>query len=66
MAGRGATTFQKRQKEQARREKRDEKMDKRLQKKHEPKGETALTEPLEVLMGPRVDPFADFLPNDEL
>lgn len=33
MAGRGATTFQKRQKEQMRKEKREEKLARRLQKK---------------------------------
>jgi hypothetical protein len=36
MAGRGATTFQKRQKEQQRKEKRAEKLAKRLMKKNNP------------------------------
>jgi hypothetical protein len=35
MAGRGATTFQKRQKEQARKEKRDAKIARRQQKKND-------------------------------
>ena len=43
MAGRVSQTFQKRQKELARKEKQEEKRAKRLQRKHEPLG----TEPVE-------------------
>ena len=49
MAGRGATTFQKRQKEQQRKEKRAEKLAKRLQKKNNPTPEgSSPDEDLEV------------------
>ena len=41
MAGRGATTFQKRQKEQQRKEKRAEKLAKRLMKKNNPTPEVS-------------------------
>lgn len=48
MAGRGTTTFQKRQKEQLRKEKRDEKLARRQQRK---------------LEGPAVDPMAPVDPD---
>ena len=50
MAGRGATTFQKRQKEQNRKEKREEKLAKRLESKADPTSRVnPLTAPLEPL-----------------
>jgi hypothetical protein len=48
MAGRGATTFQKRQKEQSRKEKREEKLARRLQRK-EGGPETAELRPSDLL-----------------
>ena len=41
MPGRGPTTFQKRQKEQARKEKREEKLARRLQKKNSTESDVA-------------------------
>lgn len=60
MAGRGATTFQKRQKEQMRKEKREEKLARRLEKKD---GDGLPdVESMEPLTGPRpldIDPALD-------
>ena len=51
MAGRGSQSFQKRQKELARKERQQEKMAKRLQRKNEPR--TSLSDqPIEPLEGP--------------
>ena len=61
MAGRGATTFQKRQKEQNRKEKREEKLAKRAQKKPESGG-------FEAMMGKPFDPMnpdADLAADDD-
>ncbi len=48
MAGRGATTFQKRQKEQQRREKRAEKLARRAERKQNPIGGNEIAKPDEV------------------
>jgi hypothetical protein len=48
MAGRGATTFQKRQKEQHRREKRAEKLARRAERKQNPIGGNEIAQPEEV------------------
>lgn len=48
MAGRGATTFQKRQKEQQRREKRAEKLARRAERKNNPIGGNEIARPDEV------------------
>ncbi len=48
MAGRGTTTFQKRQKEQSRNEKRQEKLARRLQKKQEGSGESQIIEAVDT------------------
>lgn len=44
MAGRGSTTFQKRQKEQQRKDKQAEKLAKRLAAKHESQGDLSVEE----------------------
>ena len=48
MAGRGATTFQKRQKEQQRKEKRAEKLARRAERKNNPIGGNEIARPDEV------------------
>ena len=48
MAGRGATTFQKRQKEQQRKEKRAEKLARRAERKTNPIGGNEIAKPDEV------------------
>ena len=48
MAGRGATTFQKRQKEQQRKEKRAEKLARRAERKVNPIGGNEIARPEEV------------------
>ena len=48
MAGRGATTFQKRQKEQQRKEKRAEKLARRAERKNNPIGGNEIARPEEV------------------
>lgn len=61
MAGRGATTFQKRQKEQGRREKREEKLARRSQRKGGGGG-------LDSMMGRPFDPMnpdADLASDDD-
>jgi hypothetical protein len=52
MAGRGAPTFQKRQKEQQRKEKQQQKMARRAERKT---GEGEMDAPLEVLSAPQFD-----------
>lgn len=52
MAGRGAQSFKKRQKEQQRKEKQQEKIAKRLQKKQEPRTDGDDIENMEPLDGP--------------
>jgi hypothetical protein len=49
MAGRGATTFQKRQKEQQRKEKRAEKLARRAERKQNPIGGNEIASPEEML-----------------
>jgi len=48
MAGRGATTFQKRQKEQQRKEKRAEKLARRAERKQNPIGGNEIASPEEM------------------
>jgi hypothetical protein len=54
MAGRGAPTFQKRQKEQQRKEKQQQKMARRAERKTG-EGESEIDAPLEVLTAPQFD-----------
>ncbi len=56
MAGRGTTTFQKRQKEQNRNEKRQEKLARRLQKKQEVNPNASETEEDPDLIGIKLGP----------
>jgi hypothetical protein len=56
MAGRGTTTFQKRQKEQNRNEKRQEKLARRLQKKQEADTTAPTTEEDPDLIGIKLGP----------
>jgi|SwirhirootsSR3_FD_contig_41_16011023_length_475_multi_1_in_0_out_0_1 hypothetical protein len=56
MAGRGTTTFQKRQKEQNRNEKRQEKLARRLQKKQEVNPTASETEEDPDLIGIKLGP----------
>ena len=61
MAGRGAPTFQKRQKEQKRKEKQQQKDERRVERK---KGESETHAPLELLTGPVVYEDSDQLDRE--
>jgi|HubBroStandDraft_2_1064218.scaffolds.fasta_scaffold996187_2 hypothetical protein len=62
MAGRGAPTFQKRQKEQKRKEKQQQKDERRAERKQ--RGESETHAPLELLTGPVIYEDSDDLDRE--